>query len=168
MTMVAAGTNAQPGNGLRVALVVIAAIATAGAMMDFPIAFHDFGHKQPLLVFAQRVTAAKLMLAPLIAGAALALTAIGRVRLAIAALAALMLTAWLSELPTIPLHGLELSLTGPGLFIAVERLVVPLLAVAAIFFAMRNTHLWLANVFVTVPLVMTALGVTLFAIGVAI
>ena len=153
---------------LRVALIVIGAIATLGALTNLSGAFHDYGHTDPLLVFAQRVTTVKLVLAPFIAGAALVFATFGRVRSAIAALAALMLTAWLSELASIPIHGLELSATGPGLFIAFERLAVPVLALAAIVFAVRNTRLVLATVFVTLPMLMAALGVVIFAIGVAI
>ena len=44
----------------------------------------------------------------------------------------------------------------------------PLLAIAAIVFARRNTHLGLATVIVTLPMILTATGAILFGIGVAI
>jgi hypothetical protein len=157
-----------PTHRLRVALIVISAIATLGAAKDVPGAFYDYGHTDPLLVFAQRVTTAKLVVSPFIAGVALLFALLGRVRGAVVALAALMLAAWVSELPSIPTHGLELSATGPGLFIAFERLAVPVLGVAAIVFALRNTRLVLATVFVTLPMLVFALGVAIFAIGVAL
>jgi hypothetical protein len=169
MTIATAEAGVSPAsNQLRIALIVIGALATLGALTNVSGAFYDYGHTDPLLVFAQRVTTLKLLLAPFIAGTALVLAAFVRVRSAIVALAALMLTAWLSELPSIPIHGLELSATGPGLFIAFERLVAPVLGVAALAFAVRNTHLVLATVFVTLPMLMAALGVAIFAIGVAI
>ena len=170
MTMAAASTNAQPASlsALRVALIVVAAIATLGAIADFPIAFHDFGHKEPLLVFAQRVTSAKLMIAPLVAGTALTFAALDRLRYAIMTLAALMLLAWASDLPTFPIHGLELSLGTTGAMTFIERFAFPLLAVAAIVLAIRGTQLVLATVFVTLPMILTITGVVLFAIGIAI
>ena len=170
MTMAAAGTNAQiaPPGALRVALIVIAAIATLAAIADFPIAFHDFGHTEPLLVFAQRVTSAKLTIAPLIAGAALVFAATGRVRAAIATLAALMLVNWASDLPTFPIHGLELSLGTTGAITLAERFVFPLIAGAAIVFARRNTHLGLAAAIVTLPMILTATGAILFGVGIMI
>src|ERR1043165_694966 len=170
MTMAAAGTNAQPApfGALRVALIVIAAIATLGATADVPIAFHDFGHTEPLRVFAQRVTSANLMIAPLIAGTALFCAVTGRTRAAIATLAALMLVNWLSELPRLPIHGLELSLSTPGTIVLIERFVFPLLAVAAIVFAMRGRHLAAAALIVTLPMILTATGAILFGVGMMI
>ena len=170
MTMAATGTTAQiaPPSALRIALIAITAITALGAMADFPIAFHDFGHIEPLLVFAQRVTAAKLMIAPLIAGTALFFAATGRLRGAIATLAALMLVTFISDLPTYPIHGFELDASLPGLFVLAERVVLPLLGVAALVLAIRNTHLVLATVFVALPKIVTLTGVILFAVGVAV
>lgn len=170
MTMAAAGTNVQiaPPGALRVALIVIAAIASLGAVADVPIAFHDFGHTEPLLVFAQRVTSAKLMIAPLIAGTALVFAITGRLRAAIAALAALMLVTFVADLPTYPIHGFELSGGLPGLFMLIERVVLPLLGVTALVLAIRNRRLVVATVLVALPMIVTGTGVVLFAIGVAV
>jgi hypothetical protein len=168
--MAAAGTNAQiaaPG-ALRVALITIAAITTLGAMVDFPIAFHDFGHTEPLLVFAQRVTSVKLMVAPLIAGTALFCAITGRLRAAIATLAALMLVAFVADLPSYPIHGFELHGGLPGLFVLIERVVLPLLGVTALVLAIRDRRLVFATVFVALPKIVTLTGVVLFAIGVAV
>ena len=65
-----------PTHRLRVALIVISAIATLGAAKDVPGAFYDYGHTDPLLVFAQRVTTAKLVVSPFIAGVALLFAAL--------------------------------------------------------------------------------------------
>ena len=93
---------------------------------------------------------------------ALLLAAIGRVRPAIMALAALILLRWVDDLPTIPVHGLEFSLTGPGMVIIFERLAAPVLAVAAIMFALRNTRLVLATLFVTLTMLVSALGIAMY------
>jgi hypothetical protein len=160
--MAAANTNAQvaPRGALRVKLIVIAAIATLVAVAELPIAFEDFGHTEPLRVFAQRVTSAKLMIAPFIAGSALFFAAIGRVRAAIAMLAALMLVASVAVFPTYPILGLE----QPVPSILIERVVFPLLGVAALVFAIHGTRLALATVFVTLPMILSAASVVLFAV----
>lgn len=167
--MAAANTNAQiaPPGGLRFALMAIAAFVLTGAIMDFPIAFHDFGHTEPLLVFAQRVTSVKLMLAPLIAGAALYLAVTGRPRGTIAMLAALILMNWLSDLPTFPIHGFP-SFSVPGAMIIIERLVFPLLAVAAIVLALRDTRLGMAAIIVALPMLLTAINASLYMSGMMI
>lgn len=161
-------TQPAPPAWLRIALIVIAAIATASSMSDFSGIFHDFGHTEPLLVFAQRVTSANLIIAPFAAGAALALAVLGRVRGAIVALAVRVLAAWVAELPSIPIHGLQLPTNSFTAFAFVQSMVLPLFAIAAIVFAVRNIHLVPATVIVTLPMLMTGLGVVIFAISVAI
>lgn len=170
MTMAATGTTAPiaPPGALRIALIAITAITALGAMADFPLAFHDFGHTEPLLVFAQRVTSVKLMVAPLIAGTGLFFAATGRLRATIATLAALMLVTFVADLPTYPIHGFELDGSLPELFVLTERVVLPLLGVAALVLAIRNTHLVVATVFVALPKIVTLTGVILFAVGVAV
>jgi hypothetical protein len=168
--MATADTSAQPAPpvALRIALIVIAAIATLSGISEFSGIFYDFGHTHPLLVFAQRVTSANLIAAPFIAGAALVLAALGRVRGAIVALAVRVLAAWVAELPSIPLRGLELPTNSNSAFVFAHQMVLPLLGVVAIVFAVRNTHLILATVFVTLPMVLTGLGVAAVVISVAI
>ena len=166
--MAAAETNAQPApfSALRVALIVIAAIATLGAIAELPLAFHDFGFTDPWLVDAQRVTSAKLIIAPLIAAVAVAFAAVGRVRITIATLAALMLVHWASDLPTFPIHGIEPSFSTLVVMTAVERVVFPLLAVAALLFAARDRHLAAAAAIVTLPMILTVTGAILFSFGI--
>ncbi len=168
--MAAAGTNAQiaPPGGLRIALIAITVITTLGAVMDVPIAFHDFGHTEPLLVFAQRVTAVKLMLAPLVAVTALFFAITGRLRAAIATLATLMLVTFVADLPTYLIHGFELTGGLPGLFALIERVVLPLLGVTALTLAIRDRRPGLATVLVAMPKIVTLTGVILFAVGVAV
>ena len=167
--MAAAETNAQiaPPGVLRAALIVIAAIVILGAIAELPIAFHDFGHTDPWLVFAKRVTSARVMMAPLIAGTALVFAAIGRVRTALVILAALMLLRWVSELPTFPTYGIKPPFSTVVMTL-VERLAFPMLAVAAIIFAARNRRLMTAALIVILPTILSVTVVILFGFGIMI
>jgi hypothetical protein len=154
---------------LRIGLIALSAFVFLGALSDVPAVFSDYGHTDRLLIFAQRVTSLKLALAPLIAGAALVFAIRNKLTSAIVALATLMLVNWLAELPGIAIHGMEL--TGNSsylLFIAAQRLLFPLLAVAAISLALRNERLATAAVLTAIPTAVNWLGVLIFAIGVAI
>ena len=153
---------------LRIWLVVIAAIETAGALSDLPAVFYEYDHTTPLLIFAQALASAKLVLAVVIAGAALAFAIVGRVRHAIIALAVLLLIAWLSDLPSVFIHGLELSGDIMGLQLFVLRFIYPVVAVATLVLAIRNVHLVLAGVLVSVPTVIAVAGIIAFAISVSI
>lgn len=153
---------------LRIALTVLAAIETLSAMSDFSALFFDYGHTQPLLVFAQTVTKAKLAVAPLFAIAAFVFALSGRMRAAVATLAALILLAWLSDLPSIAIHGFELSASTGGLVVFTQRFVYPVIAIAAIALARRNMHLGAAALLVSLPTVISWLGVLAFAIAISI
>ncbi len=126
------------------------------------------GHTTPLLIFAQALGMAKLALALVIAAAALVFAIIGRLRPAIIALAALVLIAWLSDLPSVFIHGLELSTDIMGLQLFVLRFIYPVIAVVTLVLALRNKRLVLAGVLVSVPTLIAVAGVFAFAIGVSI
>jgi hypothetical protein len=121
-----------------------------------------------LLIFAQALASAKLVLAVVIAAAALAFAIIGRIRHAIIALAVLVLIAWLSDLPSVFIHGLELSSDLIGLQLFVLRFIYPVVAVAALVSAIRNKRLALAGVLVSVPTLIAVAGILAFAVSVAI
>ena len=140
-----------PHTALRVGLIVIAALETLSTISDFSGIFYDYQHETRLLQFAQGATSVKLALAPFIAGAALVFAVMGRLRHAIVALAALVLLGWLSELPSIAIHGLEWSLDLAGVIIFAQRFIYPLLAAAAIALAVRNRRLALAGVLISLP-----------------
>ncbi len=165
-----AGTvaSAAPPLWLRIALVIVAAIETLNALSDFPGIFYEWNHTEPLVIFAQRLTTAKIALAPLFAGAALVYASIARVRYAIAALAVLALLRWLVEIPSLFIHGLELSATGPGLFMFAWWFIYPLIGVTALALAYRNRRLVLAGALVSLPTLAGIAMVVIFAIGVMI
>ena len=156
---------------LRIGLIVLAALYFVGSLSNFPAIFIDYEHTDRLLVFAQRVSSVKLALAPFITAAALFFAIRYKLTHAIVALATLMLVTWLAELPSIAIHGMELK--GGGnvfitLIIAAQRLLYPLLAVAAMALALRNQRLVTAAMLTAIPMIEQWLGVAIFAIGVSI
>jgi hypothetical protein len=158
----------SPHPRLRIGLMVLSAFVLLGALGDVPLILWDYGHDTALLKFAQALTSVNTALAPLISAAALWFAFKGRLHHAIVALAVLMLAAWASDLPSIAIHGLELS-GGLSSIAAVflTRFVYPLLAVAAIVLAVKDRRLTLAGLLVALPTVITGLSVIAFAIGVA-
>jgi hypothetical protein len=160
---------AQPAASFRprVGLVILSGLILLGALSDFPAVFFDYGHTDRLLIFAQRLTILKLALAPVIAGAALVLAIRNKVTHAIVALATLMLVNWLSELPSVAIHGMELTGNSSYLLVIVaQRILYPLLAIASISLALRNERLVTATVLTAIPMAVNWLGVVIFTIGV--
>lgn len=160
---------AQPAaqTGLRIGLIVLSGLIFVGALSDAPAGFNDYGHTDRLLIFAQRLTSLKLVLAPIIAGAALIFAIRGKPTHAIVALATLMLINWLNELPSIAIHGMELRGNSSYLLvIAAQRILYPLLAIAAISLALRNERLATAAALTAIPLAVNWLGVLIFTISV--
>ena len=100
---------------------------------------------------------------PLLALAALILAAIGRARHAIMVLAAVILTTWLSFLPSVVLHGLGGAVQTP-----VQIITFPLMGACAIALAARKQWLSLAAALVSIPAFMGTFRFVAFAMGVAI
>jgi hypothetical protein len=151
--------------GLRILLVIVALIelihSSVGASMllgDMTV-FPGPGIRGALL---------KLHMAthPVLALAALILAAIGRARHAVMVLGAVVLTTWLSIMPSVVLHGVG---AGSGTALTPEQVVTfPLMGACAIALAVRNQWLWLATALVSIPTFMVSLGFVLFTITVAI
>jgi hypothetical protein len=159
---------AEPSVLLRAALVVVALIETVSAVFNVSGIFNDYGHTTQLLKFAQALTSVDLAIAPLIAGTALACAFIGKVRHAIGLLAIRMLASYILDMPSLDIHGLELSADFGGAYVAAYRFGYPLIAIAALMLAIRNERLALATFFVSLPTLSSWLGVVAFAIGIAV
>jgi len=115
------------------------------------------------------MTPAELALAPVIAGAALIYAALGNVRRAILALAALEITTWLLEdVWSIPIHGLELSGNFGGMLALFQHFVFPAAALASATLAFKNRRLALAGLLVSVPTIVNWAGVVAFTVAVMV
>jgi hypothetical protein len=153
---------------IRIALIIIAAIESLGALRDLPAIFYDFNPTTPIGKFAQALTSVDQVLAVPLTLAALYFACARRLRLAIGALAIRILVTWLCDLPSIAIHGLEWSLTFGGLEVAVYQLGAPLIALVALYLARRNERLGLATLLVALPTIFFWLGVLAFAVSVMI
>jgi hypothetical protein len=162
-----ADTDAAPSHRwLRVLLVLIAALEFLEALADVQNIFIDRHHETALLRFAQGLTSIQLALSPLLAGAALIFAALGNIRYAVLALAALTLTAWvLGALPTIAIHGMSFSLDYSSFEGIVLFIVAPLVTVAAAF-SFKDKRLSLAALLVSLPFLFKWIVLALFIITV--
>jgi hypothetical protein len=166
--MTAAVDTVASSSAIRIALIVVAAIESLGALSNFGAIFNVFEDGSPLLRLAQIMTDVNLVLAVPLTLAALYFAAAGRLTHAIAALASRMLVTWIADLPSVAIHGLEWSLSYGGITVNGYRFLAPLVALAALRLARRNERLWFATLLVALPSLFTWLGVLIFAIGVMI
>ena len=136
----------------RVGLVLIAAIELLDALSSAQGIFTEYHHETALLRYAQGLNSIKLALSPLLAGTALVFAARGNLRYAIFALAALTLAGWLLDsLPAIVIHGFKPSLDFGGIEEFVFYLIMPVIAAAAIFLAVKRQRLGLAALLACLP-----------------
>jgi hypothetical protein len=152
--------------GLRAVLMTAALLEGFDAASSLPTLFGDMSEIPGpglggFLIKAHIATHAPLALA------ALVFTAIGRVRYAIIALAAIVFMTWLNFMPSVVVHGLEFK--GIGAFETPVRIIAfPLMAACAIALAARNQRLRLATALASIPTFYSLLGLIIFAIGVSI
>jgi hypothetical protein len=150
-----------------VLLVLIAVLEFLDALSGVQNIFTDYHHPTAFLRFVQTLTSIRLALAPVIAGAALIYAALGNVRRAILALAALEITTWLLEdVWSIPIHGLELSADYGGMLAVFHNFVFPAAALAGAALAFKDRRLPLAGLLVSVPTIVNWAGVVAFTIAV--
>jgi hypothetical protein len=160
-------TTLPPYRWLRAGLILVAALELLDALSGVQNIFTDYQHPTALLRFAQTLTSIKLALAPVFAGAALIFAALGNVRRAILALAALALTAWLlDDLWSIPFHGLELSFDYGGIVVFFHHFIFPAAALAASALALNDQRLPLAGLLVSLPTLFNWAGVVAFTVAI--
>jgi hypothetical protein len=165
-----AGTDAAPSHRwLRLLLVVVGALEFLDALSSVQNAFIDYHHDTTLLRFAQALTSVKLLLAPLLAGAALIFAALSNFRYAILALAALTFATWvLDSLPSIAIHGVKFSLDFEGLAELLLYVVAPVTAAAAVLLAWRDKRFALASLLACLPALAKWAGFVAFFIAIMI
>jgi hypothetical protein len=152
--------------GLYIFLIIIAVIEAFDGLASVPILFGDTSDI-PGPGVGGAIIKAHIASHPVLALAALALAAIGKVRHAIIALGALVIMTWLNYMPSVVLHGFDLD--GVSAFQTPAQIVAfPLMAACAIALAARNQRLGLAAALVSIPTLFGLFGVIAFAISVAI
>lgn len=148
--------------GLRVVLVIAALLESFDALTSVSTLFGDMS-EIPGPGVGGFLIKAHIATHPLLA--VLVFAAIGRVRYAIIALAAIVFMTWLNYMPSVVLHGLEFR--GVGAFETSVRIIAfPLMAACAIALAARNQRLRLATALASIPTFYSLIGLIVFAIGV--
>src|SRR5262245_36227278 len=154
---------------LRLLLVLVAALEFLDALSGVRNIFTDYHHETTMLRFAQALTSINLALAPLLAGAALIFAALGNIRYAILALAAMTLATWvLDSLPSIALRGVTLGLDIGTLAELFLYVIAPVAAVAASLLALKDKRLALATLLAGLPALAKWLGFVAFFIAIMI
>jgi hypothetical protein len=152
--------------GLRIVLIIAALLEAFDALSSVSTLFGDMS-EIPGPGFGGFLIKAHIATHPVLALAVLAFAAIGRVRYAIIALAAIVFMTWLNYMPSVVLHGLEFK--GVGAFETPVRIIAfPLMAACAIALAARNQRLRLATALASIPTFYSLLGLIVFAIGVSV
>jgi hypothetical protein len=167
MSDIAATATHPPGTRLQVGLILLSAVQLLGGLVDLPNAFTDYGHETALLKAAQAITSVYLVLTPILAAAALAFAVLRHFARAIYALAALIFAEWLSDLPSIAIHGTEITPDFSGLVPFGAYVVMPILGVAAIVLTRRG-RLGLATLAAALPTLAHWAGVIAFTIGIMV
>jgi hypothetical protein len=152
--------------GPRIVLIIAALLESFDALTSVSTLFGDMS-EIPGPGVGGFLIKAHIATHPLLALAVLVFAAIGRVRYAIIALAAIVFMTWLNYMPSVVLHGLEFR--GVGAFETPVRIIAfPLMAACAIALAARNQRLRLATALASIPTFYSLIGLIVFAIGVGI
>jgi hypothetical protein len=169
MTTLANADAAPSHRLLRVFLVLFAALEFLDALSSVQNIFTEYQHETAFLRFAQGLTSIKLALSPLLAGAALIFAALGNIRYAILALAALTLIVWaIDGLPSIAIHGVSLSPDFGGVEEFLLYLAAPAVTLTAALLALKDRRLPLATLLVCLPALFKWVGFVIFLIGIMV
>lgn len=158
--------SALPLMSLRIALIIVATIELFSGISGASVLFGDMSHIGSGL--GGGLIKAHLAAHPVLAAAAIVFAAMGRVRHAVIALGAVIIMAWLSDMPSIASHGLQLKGTFSMIETTARIIAFPLIAACAIAYAARNEHLGRATLLVAVPTLFGIVMIVGFAVGVMI
>jgi hypothetical protein len=150
--------------GLYLLLIIIAAIEAFEGLSHAPMLFGDMS-EIPGPGLGGALIKVHVASHPLLALAALAFATVGRLRYAIFALGALVLTTWLNFMPSVVRHGFDFR--GISAFETPVRIIAfPLMAACAIALAARGQRLGLATLLVSSPTLYGVFAAIAFGIGV--
>jgi hypothetical protein len=160
---------AQPAKWARLLLLLAAVLEFLGGLNGLPILLGDL-NEVPGPGLGGQIILAGIILQPILALAALVFTFRGKIPYALVAMAFIILFSWLSYVPSVQLHGLDLS-QGDGftsVMLGWELIAAPVVALAVAGLALLEKHLTLATVLAVLPTLAHVLSVLAFGISVAI
>ena len=160
---------AQPAKWARLLLLIAAMIEFLGGLRGLPMLLGDL-NEVPGPGLDGQIILAGIVLQPLLALAALFFTVRGKIPYALVAMAFIILMAWLSYVPSVRLHGLDLSQGDAftSTMLGWQLIAAPVVALAVAGLALRETQLTLATVLAVLPTLAHVLSVIVFGISVAI
>jgi hypothetical protein len=148
--------------------MIAAGIEALRGLNDFPLLFGDLS-EVPGPGLGGWIIAAKIALQPFIAIAALVLAARARLCQALGAMAVIIFMTWLSYLPSVADHGLDLEGSGAVVLQLMFAIgLAPFIAATVAALAVRNERLEFATFLAVLPTAVSVLGLVAFAIGVAV
>lgn len=167
---------AQPAKWARLLLLIAAMIEFLGGLGSLPILFGDL-NEAPGPGLGGQIIIATIVLRPIAAAAALFFLIRGKLAPALIAMAIVILSSWFSYLPSVQLHGLDLSanlvevtlggaMVTAGLFF--QLIIAPVIALAVAGLALTGKQITLATLLAALPTFIGVLGVVAFGISVAI
>ena len=152
--------------GPRNILIVIAVLELLAVLWDLLFGRMSILFRDPLELpepgVGDFLAKAYLACHPLLALAALALAAKGRVRHAIVALGAVEIMRWLTYMPSVAQNGLRLDDAFDIQWTAVQIFIFPLITAYAIAFAVRDQRARLATALIAVPTLYNQTGLTVY------
>jgi hypothetical protein len=160
---------AEVAKWARVLLLIAAVIEFLGGLNGLPILLGDL-NEVPGPGLGGQMILAGIVLQPPLALAALVFTVRGKIPYALVAMAFIILLSWLSYIPSVQLHGLDLS-QGDAFtttMLGWEIIAAPVVALAVAGLALWEKHLTLATVLAVLPTLAHMLSVLAFGISVAI
>jgi hypothetical protein len=173
-----AGTTAaaQPPRWPRLLLLIAALIELMGGLSALPILAGDL-NEVPGPGIGGAIIIATIIIRPIAVAAALFFIVRGNLPGALASMAVVILMSWISYLPSIQLHGLDMdsnlvevtlgsAMVTAGLVFQV--FVAPLVALAIAGLVLMGKKLTLAMLLAVLPTLIGVLGVVAFGISVAI
>ena len=165
----AAGTPAtQPRRWPGLLLLLVSIIEFMGGIGALPILAGNLD-EIPGPGLGGKIVLATIILRPVVAAVALFFLVRGNLPGALVSIALVILVGWISYLPSIQLHGLELQGDGAGGLLSVGLLILPPILVLAISaLALTGKYLKLATILALLPTLISILSVVAFGIGVAI
>jgi hypothetical protein len=158
----------QPRRWPGLLLLIAAIIEFLGGLGALPILAGDLS-EVPGPGLGGAIIIATIIIHPIAAGAALFFLVRGHLTWALVAMAVVILVGWITYLPSVQLHGLEMQGDGAsGLFSFAILILPPILVLAITSLALTGKQLTLATLLAVLPTAISILSVIAFGIGVAI
>ena len=164
----AAVPAAQPRRWSGLLLLIAAIMEFLGGLGALPILAGDLS-EVPGPGLGGAIIIATIIVRPIAAAAALFFIVRGNLTWALVSMAVVILVGWITYLPSIQLHGLEMQGDGAGgLFTFAILILPPILVLAITGLALTGKQLTLASLLAVLPTAVSILAVVAFGIGVAI